>query len=88
MRGLEIWRSGGVSVRSKRPGDAVNCLNFKALSEWHFGEIATCKATMAEAIPLARELNDMPALAVALYFAGHLAHFDGDRMKWNAWHRN
>ena len=34
---------------------------------------------MAEAIPLAKELNDMPALAVALYFAGHLAHFEGNR---------
>jgi predicted ATPase len=34
---------------------------------------------MAKAIPLAKELNDMPALAVALYFAGHLAHFEGNR---------
>src|SRR5271157_4583850 len=79
-RGLEIWRSGGVQCQvEEASAPAVNCLNFKALSEWHFGEIATCKATMAEAIPLARELNDMPALAVALYFAGHLAHFEGDR---------
>ena len=80
MRGLEIWRSGGVQCQVEEvSAPAVNCLNFKALSEWHFGEIATCKATMAEAIPLARELNDMPALAVALYFAGHLAHFEGNR---------
>ena len=34
---------------------------------------------MAEAIPLAKELNDMPALAVALFFAGHLAYFEGNR---------
>jgi predicted ATPase len=33
---------------------------------------------MAEAIPLAKELNDMPALAVALFFAAHLAHFEGN----------
>ena len=80
LRGLEIWRSGGVQRQVEEvSAPAVNCLCFKALSEWHFGEIATCKATMAEAIPLARELNDMPALAVALYFAGHLAHFEGDR---------
>ena len=80
MRGLEIWRSGGVQCQVEEvSAPAVNCLSFKALSEWHFGEIATCKATMAEAIPLARELNDMPALAVALYFAGHLAHFEGNR---------
>jgi serine/threonine protein kinase len=80
MRGLEIWRSGGVQSQAEEvSAPAVNCLCFKALTEWHFGEIASCKATMAEAIPLARELNDMPALAVALYFAWHLAHFEGNR---------
>src|SRR5271157_2305250 len=80
MRGLEIWRSGGVQCQAEEvSAPAVNCLCFKALTEWHFGEIASCKATMAEAIPLARELNDMPALAVALYFAWHLAHFEGNR---------
>ena len=31
---------------------------------------------MAEAISLAKELNDMHALAVALCFAGLLAHFE------------
>ena len=80
MRGLEIWRSGGVQFQAEEvSAPAVNCLCFKALTEWHFEEIASCKATMAEAIPLARELNDMPALAVALYFAWHLAHFEGNR---------
>ena len=38
----------------------------------------SCKATMAGAIPLAKDLNDMPALAVALFFAAHLAHFEGN----------
>ena len=33
---------------------------------------------MAEAISLATELNDMHALAVALYWSGWLAHFEGD----------
>jgi hypothetical protein len=80
MRGLEIWCSGGVQSQVEEvSAPAVNCLCFKALSEWHFGEIPVCKATMAEAIALAKELNDMPALAVTLFFAGHLAHFDGNR---------
>jgi tetratricopeptide (TPR) repeat protein len=80
MRGLEIWRSGSVQFQAEEvSAPAVNCLCFKALTEWHFGEIASCKATMAEAIPLARELNDMPALAVTLYFAWHVAHFEGNR---------
>src|SRR5262249_47249721 len=56
----------------------VNCLCFKALTEWHFGESDSCKAAIAEAIPLAKELNDMPALAVALFFAAHLAQFEGN----------
>jgi hypothetical protein len=33
---------------------------------------------MAEAIALARELNDMGALGLALYWAGLLAHFEGN----------
>jgi adenylate cyclase len=82
MRGLEIWRSGGVQRQVEEvSAPAVNCLCFKALSEWHFGEITACNATMAGAIPLAEELNDMPALAVALFFSGHLAHFEGNRAK-------
>ena len=27
---------------------------------------------------MAKELNDMPALAVALFFAAHLAHVEGN----------
>ena len=80
MRGLEIWRSGRVQGQvGEVSAPAVSCLCFKAISERHFGETAACKATMAEAIALAKELNDMPALAVALFFAGHLAHFEANR---------
>jgi hypothetical protein len=79
MRGLEIWGSGGVQCQVEEvSAPAVNCLCFKALTEWHVGETDSCKATMAEAIPLAKELNDMPALAVALFFGGYLAHFQGN----------
>ena len=79
LRGLQIWRSGGVQRQVEEvSAPAVNCLCFKALTEWHFGETHSCHATMAEAIPLAKELNDMPALAVALFFAALLAHFEGN----------
>ena len=54
----------------------VTCLCLQALLRWHLGEIASCRATMAEAISLAKELNDMHALAVALYWAAVLAHFE------------
>ncbi len=79
LRGLQIWLSGGVQRQVEEvSAPAVNCLCFKALTEWHFGETDSCQATMAKAIPLAKELNDMPALAVALFFAAHLAHFEGN----------
>jgi hypothetical protein len=77
--GLQIWRSGGVhSPVEEFIAPAVHCLIFEALSNWHFGETARCHATMAEAISLAKELNDMHALAQALFWAVILAHFEGD----------
>jgi serine/threonine protein kinase len=79
MRGLQIWRSG--SVRSDVEwviAPAVSCLCYKAMSEWNFGEIASCHATIAEAISLAKELNDMQGLVLALYLAGRLAKLEGN----------
>jgi len=48
------------------------------MSEWHFGEIASSHATMAEAISLAKELHDMHGLANAVHYAAFLAHFEGN----------
>jgi adenylate cyclase len=79
MRGLQIWRSGSVhSTVQELFAPAVQCLVYKALSEWHFGEVASCQMTMAEAISLAKELNDMAGLGLALYWAALLAHFEGN----------
>jgi adenylate cyclase len=76
-RGIQIWRSGAVQCPIEEPiTPAVSCLCFEALSEWHIGEIATCQATMAEAISLAKELNDLHALVMALWYAGCLGHFE------------
>ena len=70
-RGLQIWRSGGVqSPVEEVYAPAVVCLCYEALSEWHIGEIASCQATMAEAISLAKELNDMHALALRYLLGG------------------
>ena len=69
-RALQIWRSGGVrSPFQEVDAQPVACLSNEALLEWHFGEITSCHATMAEAIALAKELNDMHGLAVALGYA-------------------
>jgi hypothetical protein len=52
-RGVQIWRSGNAQ---SHPEDidtpVVSCLLYKAVSEWHLGEIASCQATIAEAISL------------------------------------
>jgi tetratricopeptide (TPR) repeat protein len=70
MRGLQIWRSGGIQ---SHPEDfyspAVGYLCHGSMSEWHLVEIASCKAKIDEAISLAKELKDMHALAVALGWA-------------------
>jgi adenylate cyclase len=78
MHGVQIWRSSGESHPEDVDTPVVGCLCYKALSEWHLGEIASSDATMAESIALAKELKDMHALAVALHFAAHLAHYERD----------
>jgi hypothetical protein len=79
MRGVQIWRSGGVkSPVEEVTAPAVSCLFHESLCEWHFGEIVSCHANITEAISLAKELNDMHALTVALWGAAILAHFKGD----------
>ena len=76
LRGLQIWHSGDVNsqVQELDP-PAVACLTDKAQSEWHLGEIASCQATMAEAIALAQKLNEIHGIAAALYFAACLSHY-------------
>jgi predicted ATPase len=77
MHGVQLWRSGGVPSHAEFfDAPAVVCLCYEALSEWHIGEIGSCQTTMAEAISLAKALNDMHALAVALFFAANLAHYE------------
>jgi hypothetical protein len=77
MRGIQIWRSGAAQSPIEEPiAPAVSCLCYLTLSEWHLGEIASCQATIEEAISLAKELNDLHALVMALWYAGLLGHFE------------
>jgi predicted ATPase len=79
MRGVQIWRSEGLKSQVEEvTAPAVTCLIYEALSAWHLEAIASCQATVTEAISLATELNDMHALAVALWNAGILAQFERD----------
>ena len=75
-RGLQILRSGVQSPIEEVDVPAVSILHFDALFDWHAGGIVSCDATMTEAISLAKELNDMHGLAVALWHAGWLAYFE------------
>jgi serine/threonine protein kinase len=76
---VEIWCSGrGRSVVEDVMAPIVVCLCMKALSEWHMQGIASCQATMSEAISLAKDLGDLQALALAQYFATFLAQFQGN----------
>src|SRR5271165_4307581 len=73
-RAVQIWRSGNVQSHTEGPQTpAVVCLCYLAGCEWHLGEIASCQATIADAISLAKELNDMNALAIALAWAAGMA---------------
>ena len=76
--GVQIWRSGSVQspVAEEIQAPVVNCLAYEAMSDWHFGEIASCHALMDEAISIAKELKDRYALALALACAAGLAHLE------------
>jgi hypothetical protein len=74
MHGVQIWRSGAVPSSVEDVESAAACCLYDAVLDWHFGEIASCQAKIAEAIALAKKLNDMHGLAVALCYAALLAH--------------
>jgi adenylate cyclase len=72
--GVEVCRSEKIPSYAKDPDTPpVACLCYLAGSEWHLGEIAASQSAMAEAIFIANEVNDMHALALALYWAARLA---------------
>jgi hypothetical protein len=74
---VQLWRSRGAkSPVEEVDVPAVSILCYQALFDSHFGEFALVQATMAEAISLAKSLNDMHGLAVTLSFAASLAWRD------------
>ena len=75
VRGIQIWRAGGVQFPVEEVhAPAAVCLCYKAASEWHLGKIGSSRAAIAQAISLAKELNDQPALANSLNWAVILAY--------------
>jgi hypothetical protein len=79
MRGVQIWRSEDVQSQVEENGaPAVECLCCVALSQWHLGEVASSKAVMAEAIQLAKTLNDTISLVFALNQGWFLGQVEGN----------
>jgi hypothetical protein len=76
MRGVEIWRSGGVQLVEEIMLSPIVCLAFKAMCEWYLGETSSYQTTKAESISLAKKRNDANALALALYFASLTASLE------------
>jgi tetratricopeptide (TPR) repeat protein len=73
-RGVEISRSEKIQPYAKDPDTPpVACLCYLAGSEWHLGEISASQASIAEAVSISKRVNDMHALALALYWAARLA---------------
>jgi serine/threonine protein kinase len=79
VHGMQIWRSGDVQFPVEQvSAPAVVCPCIEALSAWHLGGITSCQPAMAEAISLAKELNDMFGLVVALNYAAILGYLERD----------
>jgi serine/threonine protein kinase len=77
MSAVQIWRSGGIRSHLEEPiAAAVGCLCYEALSEWHFGEIPACDATIDEAVSVAAGMNDIHGLAAALFWAAVIRQFE------------
>jgi hypothetical protein len=80
MRGAQIWRSENAQSHTEDSyTHGVACLCYVIVSGWHLGEIASCQAKLAEAISLAKELNDMHVLAITLGWAAGLAYNEYNR---------
>jgi hypothetical protein len=50
--GVQIWRSGSVDspIAEEIQAPVVTCLIFETMSDWHFGQIASCHALLDEGI--------------------------------------
>ena len=78
-RGIQLWQAGDIQPRFEEVNSpVVVCLSFDALCAWHFGEVTFCHTITAQAISLAKKLNDTYASAVALFHAAFAAHFEAN----------
>ena len=87
MRALQVWRSGGVQSPARRGRPTRRCLSC-AIRPNLSGILVRSPlpdATMAEAIALAKELNNMHGVAEALFFAACLGHYERNPAEVERW---
>ena len=76
MDGVQLWRSGEIRSRVEDlSAPAVICLFQESHSNWHLRGIGSCQESMADAISLAKKMNDTHALAMALMAAAVLNYY-------------
>jgi len=84
-RAFTILRSGHVRSQFEEvDSQAVACLCHEGLYRWHFGKASTCRAPIAEAISLAKDLRDSHGLALALFFPRCSVTLSVNFRRWNA----
>jgi tetratricopeptide (TPR) repeat protein len=72
--GVRVWRTASVqSAAEEYYAPIVSCLRYKGLSEWQLGEMDSSRASLDQEISIAKDSNDMIALAFALNHAASLA---------------
>ena len=76
-----VFRSGARAAYGLQSEEvdspAIGCFcPIRRQAEWHFGKTPSTRATIEEAISLAKELNDMHGLAVALANAAALGYVE------------
>jgi tRNA A-37 threonylcarbamoyl transferase component Bud32/tetratricopeptide (TPR) repeat protein len=72
--GVRVWRSASLqSAAEEYYSPLLSCLRYEALAEWQLGETVSSRASLDEAISIARDSNDMIALAFALNTATSFA---------------
>jgi predicted ATPase len=75
--GVQLWRSRTIrSSVEELTTPAVICFFDEAHANWHLQGIASCHASMTEAISLAKELNDTHAVANALMAKAVLNYYE------------
>jgi hypothetical protein len=75
--GVRLWQSGVKKSELKELDEPIiGCLCHQAFCAWHSGQIASARATMREAIVVAKRLKNTHGIAVALHHWATLSYME------------